>query len=81
MPSLIAFILELFYEKDFVPGPDGQERFIGGVIGCLGGSVLYALTGGRLDLENDDWRSILVGLFLVLVFLAGAGWLLWALLQ
>jgi hypothetical protein len=81
MWDLIGFILELFYEKDFVPGPDGKERVIGGFIGCLGGSVLYALTGGRLDLENDDWRSLLMGLLIVGSAMIVFALLLWWLLR
>lgn len=65
MGEVLTFILELIIESVFSFGGHGEGRFLGETIGCLGGSVLYALTGGRLDLENDDWRSLLMGLLIV----------------
>lgn len=75
--ELLLGILELVGDV-FCPSSFGRFDFdIGGFIGCLGGSVLYALTGGRLDLENNDWRALLMGLLIVGSAIVGFAALLW----
>jgi hypothetical protein len=81
MADIVEFIIWLIFESWVTFGGPHKGDFLAETIGCLGGSVLYAMTGGRLDLENHDWRSLLLGWFLVLGILAGAGGLFWALLR
>lgn len=76
MADLLAFIVELVVESVFSFGDATGSRPVAETIGCLGGSVLYAFTAGRMDLENDDWRSVGAGLLIILVALIGGGLLL-----
>jgi hypothetical protein len=76
MGDALAFILELIIESVFSFGGNGESRLLGDTIGCLGGSVLYAMTGGRLDLENHDWRAICFGGLMLIAGLTLGGLLL-----
>ena len=80
MSDLVESIARILFETVFSFGNNGSGRGLVQVIGCLGGSVIYAMTAKRVDLENEDWRSLLLGWFLVLGILAGAGELFWVLL-
>jgi hypothetical protein len=72
MGELIGFIIEVVLESVFSLGGHGEVSFITESIGCLGGSVLYAMTGGRLDLENNDGRAMLLGWVIVFIVLGVA---------
>lgn len=76
MSDLLEFIASVLFENAFSFGDNGGGRWLSQVIGCLGGSVIYAMTAKRVDLENDDWRSVIVGLVVIAAAIAFGGILL-----
>lgn len=76
MSDLLEFLARVMFETVFSFGDKESGRGLGQVIGCLGGSVIYAMTAKRVDLENDDWRSVIVGLMVIAAVLVAGGFLL-----
>lgn len=76
MSDLLEFLARIMFETVFSFGNTEGGCGLSNVIGCLGGSVIYAMTGKRVDLENDDWRSVVVGLLVIAVAIAFGGLLL-----
>ena len=69
MSDLLEFLARAMFETVFSFGNTEGGCGLSNVIGCLGGSVIYAMTGKRVDLENDDWRSVVVGTAIIAALL------------
>lgn len=76
MSDLLEFLVHIMFETVFGFGDKETGRRLGQFIGCLGGSVIYAMTAKQVDLENDDWRSVIVGLLVIAAAIAFGGILL-----
>lgn len=76
MSDLLEFLARVMFETVFSFGDKEVGRGLWQVIGCLGGSVIYAMTAKRMDLENDDWRSVIVGLLVIAAAITFGGILL-----
>jgi hypothetical protein len=76
MGDFLLFFVEMILETIFSVRAETRGDIIAETIGCLGGSVLYAMTHGRLDLENHDRRAICFGVVVLAAGLTLGGMLL-----
>lgn len=76
MSDFLEFIARILFDNVFTLRYREVGYGLAQLIGCFGGSVIYAMTAKRVDLENDDWRSVVVGLLVIAVAIAFGGLLL-----
>lgn len=73
---LLAVFVHFFFLVWIPTGPSGSGVNLHEWIGWLGSSVIVVVTWGRVDLGNESWCAMLVGLLVWSLAVVTGLWLL-----